>query len=94
MGWLKTTPFPPLPTTLGVTPAGRRWAGFIVASSYELSHDREYHAIRGAAALFDVSPLYKYSIRGKDAATALNLPNALSAGYIPQPRINLIGSCQ
>jgi len=44
-----------------------------VASSYELSHEREYHAIRSAAALFDVSPLYKYRVRGNDAARLLHL---------------------
>jgi glycine cleavage system aminomethyltransferase T len=32
--------------------ANRRWAGYVVASSW-LSHEREYHAIRNAAALFD-----------------------------------------
>jgi aminomethyltransferase len=43
-----------------------------VASSYELSHEREYHAIRSTAALFDVSPLYKYSVQGKDAPRLLH----------------------
>jgi aminomethyltransferase len=43
-----------------------------VASSYELSHEREYHAIRSAAALIDVSPLYKYSIHGRDATRLLD----------------------
>ncbi|MGH8691186.1 MAG: aminomethyltransferase family protein [Burkholderiales bacterium] len=52
--------------------AWRRWAGYVVASSYELSHEREYHAIRSTAALFDVSPLHKYSVRGKDAARLLD----------------------
>jgi len=52
--------------------AWRRWAGFVVASSYELNHEREYHAVRSAAALFDVSPLYKYLIRGRDAARLLD----------------------
>jgi len=52
--------------------AWRRWAGYVVASSYELSHDREYHAIRSAAALFDVSPLYKYLVTGPDAARLLD----------------------
>ncbi|HEY2805635.1 MAG TPA: aminomethyltransferase family protein [Gemmatimonadales bacterium] len=46
----------------------RRWAGYTVASSYELLHDREYHAIRSSAALLDVTPLYKYLVTGKDAA--------------------------
>ncbi len=43
-----------------------------MASSYELGHEREYHAIRAAAALFDVSPLYKYRVRGPDAARLLD----------------------
>ncbi len=50
----------------------RRWAGYLVASSYELQHDREYHAIRSSAALIDVSPLFKYHIRGRDAVKLLD----------------------
>ena len=50
----------------------RRWAGYVVASSYELHHDREYHAIRSSAALFDVSPLFKYHVRGPDAVRLLD----------------------
>ena len=70
---LKTTPFHERTSALCASHAWRRWAGYLVASSYELSHEREYHAIRGSAALFDVSPLYKYRIRGKDAARLLDL---------------------
>jgi len=69
---LKTTPFHARTACLCVSHAWRRWAGYVVASSYELSHEREYHAIRAAAALFDVSPLYKYRVRGKDAARLLD----------------------
>ncbi|HJR78908.1 MAG TPA: aminomethyltransferase family protein, partial [Anaerolineales bacterium] len=50
----------------------RRWAGYLVAGSYELTLDREYWAIRNAAALIDVSPLMKYIIKGKDASRLLN----------------------
>jgi aminomethyltransferase len=70
---LKTTPFHERTAALCASYAWRRWAGYVVASSYELSHEREYHAIRGSAALFDVSPLYKYRVRGKDAARLLDL---------------------
>jgi aminomethyltransferase len=70
---LKTTPFHERVAALCVSHAWRRWAGHIVASSYELSHEREYHSIRAAAALFDVSPLYKYLVRGRDAARLLDL---------------------
>jgi aminomethyltransferase len=69
---LKTTPFHPRTAALCASHAWRRWAGYIVASSYELSHEREYHSIRAAAALFDVSPLYKYLVHGRDAARLLD----------------------
>jgi aminomethyltransferase len=45
----------------------RDWAGYYTVSVYETYHDHEYNAIRNAAALIDVSPLYKYRISGKDA---------------------------
>ena len=69
---LKTTPFHERTAALCASHAWRRWAGYIVASSYELSHEREYHCIRAAAALFDVSPLYKYRVQGRDAARLLD----------------------
>jgi aminomethyltransferase len=70
---LKTTPFHERTAPLCASHAWRRWAGHVVASSYELTHEREYHVIRTAAALFDVSPLYKYMVRGRDAAKLLDL---------------------
>ncbi len=69
---LKVTPFHVRTAPLCHSQAWRRWAGYVVASSYELLHDREYHAIRSAAALFDVSPLYKYLIGGRDAVRLLD----------------------
>ena len=69
---LKETPFHPRTAPLCVSHAWRRWAGYVVASSYELSHEREYHAIRSSAALLDVTPLYKYLISGPDAARLLD----------------------
>jgi aminomethyltransferase len=70
---LKTTPFHERTSALCQSHAWRRWAGHVVASSYELSHEREYHVIRAAAALFDVSPLYKYLVSGADAARLLDI---------------------
>jgi aminomethyltransferase len=69
---LKTTPFHARSAALCLSHAWRRWAGYVVASSYELSHEREYHAIRSSAALLDISPLYKYAITGRDAARLLD----------------------
>jgi aminomethyltransferase len=45
----------------------RDWSGYFAASSYEVHHEREYNAIRNAAALIDVSPLFKYRVSGRDA---------------------------
>src|SRR3712207_6395657 len=45
----------------------REWAVFLAASAYAAHHDIEYNAIRNAAALIDVSPLFKYRIAGPDA---------------------------
>ncbi len=50
----------------------RDWSGYLAAALYEPVHEREYYAIRNAAALIDVSPLYKYEVNGPDAALLLN----------------------
>src|SRR3569623_434867 len=69
---LKTTPLHARTTPLIHTQTWRRWAGFQVASAYEPHPDREYAAIRNAAALLDVSPLHKYLITGRDAPRLLD----------------------
>jgi aminomethyltransferase len=45
----------------------REWSGYYAVSAYETHHEHEYNAIRNASALIDVSPLFKYLIRGRDA---------------------------
>ena len=47
------------------------WAGYHTVCSYDTCHEREYYALRNAAGLIDVSPLFKYEVRGKDAAAFL-----------------------
>ncbi|MGC2694877.1 MAG: aminomethyltransferase family protein [Candidatus Angelobacter sp.] len=50
----------------------REWSGYYTVSSYEVHHEHEYNAIRNAAALIDISPLYKYIVEGKDATKLVN----------------------
>lgn len=69
---LKITPFHARTSALMEGNQWRRWAGFTVASAYELVHDREQLAIRNACALIDVSPLFKYHVRGPDAGAFLD----------------------
>jgi aminomethyltransferase len=69
---LRTTPFHERTSRLCLPQNWRRWAGYLVAGSYELTLDREYWAIRNSAALIDVTPLMKYIIQGRDAARLLD----------------------
>ena len=50
----------------------REWSGFYAVSVYETHHEHEYNAIRNAAALIDVTPLFKYMIAGRDATRFVN----------------------
>ena len=69
---LKTSPFHPRTAPLVRAQTWRRWAGYQMASAYDPHPDREYAAIRNAAAMIDVSPLYKYRITGPDAIRLLD----------------------
>ncbi len=48
------------------------WAGYFSAAVYADFHDIEYNAVREAAAVIDVSPLYKYEVSGPDALRLLD----------------------
>lgn len=61
------TPFHSRTSALCASQNWRTWSGYFVASSYDVMHDYEYHAIRNSAGLIDISPLFKYDVRGKDA---------------------------
>jgi aminomethyltransferase len=50
----------------------REWSGYYTVSVYEMHHEHEYNAIRNAAALIDISPLFKYLVTGKDATKFVN----------------------
>jgi aminomethyltransferase len=69
---LKNTPFHERTSALCQPQNWRKWAGYFVVGSYEHTIDREYWAIRNAAALIDVTPLMKYAIKGPDAARLLD----------------------
>ena len=66
-GVLLKTPFHSRTSALCESYNWRNWAGYVVPSSYQLVPEMEYHAIRNAAGLIDVSPLYKYHLAGRDA---------------------------
>jgi aminomethyltransferase len=78
------TAFHPRTEALNTKYEWREWAGYFAASVYADSHDIEYNAIREAAALIDVSPLYKYHVRGPDAELLVNRVIARDATKIKE----------
>ena len=48
------------------------WAGYYAVCAYSLPNDGEYYAIRHAAGLIDITPLFKYEVRGSDAVPFLS----------------------
>jgi glycine cleavage system T protein (aminomethyltransferase) len=64
---LKTTPFHDRAEALMQGAEWRRWGGYQVASCYEMLPNREYYAVRASTAMFDVSALAKYTIKGPEA---------------------------
>jgi aminomethyltransferase len=50
----------------------KEWSGWFAVTSYEVHHESEYEALRHAAGLIDVSPLFKYDVTGPGALDVLN----------------------
>ena len=48
------------------------WAGYCAVRSYDTTHEKEYVAFRQAAGLIDITPLFKYEIRGAGSAAFLS----------------------
>jgi aminomethyltransferase len=63
------TAFHPRTAQLNEKMSWGEWSGYFSAQVYADFHDIEYNAIREAAALIDVTPLYKYVVTGPDATT-------------------------
>ena len=66
------TPFFPRTSALCHSMKWKEWAGYYAVCSYETLHDPEYYAFRNSAGLLDVTPLFKYIVKGPDAAAFLS----------------------
>jgi aminomethyltransferase len=81
------TPFHPRTAPLNAKARWREWAGYLAATNYAPQHDIEYHAIRNAAALIDVSPLFKARVSGPDAARLVDRVVTRDAGRLAPGRV-------
>ena len=65
------SPFHERTQPLCISMRWKDWAGYAAVCSFDTTHDREYFAFRESAGLLDVSPLFKYEVRGPDAHALL-----------------------
>lgn len=94
-----TTPMPlPSPFHERTAPRCRSWrwkdwAGYLAVCRFDTSLDREYAAIRQSCAAIDVSPLFKYDVRGKDAAALLSRMMVRDIGRLGLGRVTYTCWC-
>ena len=69
---LRVSPFFERTSKLNESQEWRRWSGYLSATSYELTHENEYFAIRTKAGLLDITPLKKYIVEGPDSQQLLD----------------------
>jgi aminomethyltransferase len=68
---LKLTPFYPREQALNIRDAWSSWNGYLFADYY-YDAEYEYFCIRNQCGTYDICPMQKYEISGRDAETMLN----------------------
>ncbi|MBL8950222.1 MAG: aminomethyltransferase family protein [Myxococcaceae bacterium] len=86
----RPTPFHERLAKLNEAYAWKEWSGYYAACRYETNHIYEYTAFRRSAGLLDVSPLFKYEVRGPDAARFLAYVTVRDATKL---KVDRVGYC-
>ncbi|MFO1540386.1 MAG: aminomethyltransferase family protein [Chloroflexota bacterium] len=81
------TPFAERTDALATRRAWRVWAGRFAASAYAPHIDIELNAIRTAAALIDISPLFSYRVAGPDATRLVDRVVTRDVSAVPPGRV-------
>jgi aminomethyltransferase len=72
---------------LNVRRQWREWSGVFSSSAYAPHTDIEYNAIRNAAAVIDISPLFKYHVTGPDAVRLVDRVITRDASRVKPGRV-------
>ena len=86
------TPFQPRIDALMQTSDWYDWAGYRAPHSI-FDEELEYFAIRSQAALFDISPMVKYRIEGRDAEAFLNRVTLRDVRKLKPGRVHYTAWC-
>lgn len=83
---LKLTPFYPREQELNIRDAWSEWNGYLFADYY-YDAEYEYFCIRNQCGTYDICPMQKYEIRGKDAEAMLNRMITRDMGKLGMNRV-------
>jgi aminomethyltransferase len=87
------SPFHERMVALNETWKYKDWAGVISPARYIENHVYEYTAFRQSTGLLDVTPLYKYEVRGKDAAAFLTSVTVKDVRKLKPGRVTYLCWC-
>ena len=87
------SPFHDRMVALNETWKYKDWAGIVAPCRYIENHVYEYTAFRQSTGVIDVTPLYKYEVRGKDAAMFLSRVTAKDVGKLKPGRVTYLCWC-
>jgi aminomethyltransferase len=87
------TPFHARTFELCESYAWKHWAGYYAVRHYDESPEREYNAVRQGAGLLDVTPLFKYDVRGPDAGRLLDYLLSRPVSSLKAGRITYLCWC-
>src|SRR3990172_9754837 len=89
---LLPTPFHERIAALMTTHQWYNWGGYVAASVIQ-DKEMEYFALRNACSLFDISPMTKYRIAGRDAEALLNRLCVRDVGKLRPGRVHYTAWC-
>jgi aminomethyltransferase len=87
------SPFHERMVSLNETWKYKEWAGITAPCRYVENHVYEYTAFRHSTGMIDVSPLYKYELRGKDAARFLSRVTTKNVVKLKPGRVTYLCWC-
>ena len=87
------SPFHPRTAACNTALGWKDWAGYYAVTAYDTYAEREYYAIRHAAGLLDVSPLYKYEVTGPGAGGLLSYVMAKDVRRLKIGRVSYVCWC-
>ena len=89
---LKLSPFYPREAVLNIRDAWAAWNGYKFAEYY-YDAEYEYFCVRNTCATYDITPMQKYNVQGRDAEAMLNRMVTRDISKLPLNRVTYVVWC-